>query len=369
MKVPFIDMARQYSQIKEEVDLAMHEAIENSSFILGQYVKKFEEGFSRFCGTNFAVGLNSGTAAIFIALKALGIGQGDEVITTPFSFIASSSAITHAGAKPVFADIEEDTYNISPKCILDAITKKTRAIIVVHLYGQCADMDAINKIAKKYNLYVIEDACQAHGAEYNGKKAGSMGDVGCFSFYPTKNLGCLGDGGLITTNNSEVYALAKMLRDHGQSKKYEHEIIGYNERLDSIQAAVLNIKLEYLEKWNQMRRKNVQLYNKYLDGTGVKCPVEKGYAKHVYNVYAIRAKSRLKLAEYLRSKNIETAIHYPILIPYQKAYAFLNIKQGLFPVAEGVAKDILALPIYPEIEESEIKYVAECIKEFEAIPN
>ena len=365
MEVKFVDLARQYSKIRMDVNSAMQEVIESSAFILSPHLKKFEEKFSGFCDSKVGIGTKSGTSALFLALKSLGIKEGDEVITTPFSFIASASSVSHAGAKPVFVDIDEDSYNINTSLIEKAITKKTKAIVAVHLYGQCADMGTINEIAGKHNISVIEDACQAHGATYKGKKSGSLGKAGCFSFYPTKNLGCFGDGGFITTNEEKIYSVLSLMRDHGQSRKYEHEVIGYNDRLDSIQAAILSVKLSYLEEWNESRRKNASIYNKYLRAnSGIIIPKENDSGKHVYNVYAIRVKNRDKLSDFLKQRKIGTTIHYPIPIPFQKAYDFLGAKRGSFPVAEKVAKEILALPIYPDLRKEEIEYVCESINDF-----
>ena len=361
--VPFVDLRRQYESIKIEIDNSVKEVIDNSAFILSSYLQNFENSFSKFCNVKFGIGTKSGTSALFLALKALGIKEGDEVITTPFSFIASASAISHTGANPVFVDIDEKSYNIDVNKIKNAITKKTKAIIPVHLYGQCADMDIINEIAEKYNLFVVEDACQSHGAEYKGKKSSSLGDAAAFSFYPTKNLGCFGDGGFITTNNEELYKKINLLRDHGQSKKYEHKLIGYNDRLDSLQAAVLSVKLKYLNKWNELRRKNSRLYSENFSSIDIVTPVEMNYNKHVYNVYAVRVKNRDKLIGFFKSKNIGFTIHYPIPIPFQKAYKFLKIKKGSFPIAEKVSKEIIALPIFPELREEEIRYVVESVKE------
>jgi len=365
MEVKFVDLARQYAKIRIEINNAIQGVIDNSAFILSPYLKKFEEEFAGFCNSKFGIGTKSGTSALFLALKSLGIKEGDEVITTPFSFIASASSITHTGAKPVFVDIDEHSYNINPPLIEKAITRKTKALVVVHLYGQCADMDSINEIANKHNIPVIEDACQAHGAKYKGRKAGSLGKAGCFSFYPTKNLGCFGDGGFIATNDEALYFTLSLMRDHGQARKYEHELIGYNDRLDSIQAAILSVKLKYLDEWNDSRRNNASIYNKYLqENSGVITPKEKNYGNHVYNVYAIRVKNRNNLFDFLKQRKIGTTIHYPIPIPFQKAYGFLGAKKGSFPVAEKVAGEIIALPIYPELRKEEIEYVCESINDF-----
>jgi dTDP-4-amino-4,6-dideoxygalactose transaminase len=364
MKVNFVDLKAQYQSIKPEIDSAIQDVISNTAFILGKAVADFEEKFAGYCGTKYCLGINSGTSALIMALKALDIGEGDEVITTPNTFIATAEAISYAGAKPVFVDIEEESYNLDPKKLKKAITGKTKAVIPVHLYGQPADMDPILEIAKKSGIAVIEDACQAHGAEYKGKRTGSLARVGCFSFYPGKNLGAYGEGGGITTDDEEIAQKVKMLRDHGSPKKFYHQYVGNNCRLEGIQGAVLKVKLKYLDQWNQARRKNAGLYRKYLAGTQVKLPQEMPYAKHVYHVFCIRVKNREKLIEFLSQKEIFTNIHYPIPIHLQKAYDFLGYKKGDFPVTEGCMDEILSLPMFAELTEEQIKYTADCIKEF-----
>jgi dTDP-4-amino-4,6-dideoxygalactose transaminase len=364
MKVNFVDLKAQYQTIKPEIDSAIQDVISNTAFILGKAVADFEGKFAEYCGVKHCLGINSGTSALIMAMKALGIGEGDEVITTPNTFIATAEAISYAGAKPVLVDIEDKSYNMDPGKLEKAITKKTKAIIPVHLYGQPADMDPILQIAKKHAVAVIEDACQAHGAEYKGKRTGSLGRVGCFSFYPGKNLGAYGEGGGVTTNDEDIAQKVKMLRDHGSPKKFYHEYIGNNCRLEGIQGAVLAVKLRHLDKWNDGRRKNADLYRKYLKGTEVGMPEEMPYAKHVYHVFCVRVKNREKLIDFLKEKGIFTNIHYPIPIHLQKAYDFLGYKQGDFPVTEGCMDQILSLPMFAELTEEEIKYTADCIKEF-----
>jgi dTDP-4-amino-4,6-dideoxygalactose transaminase len=360
MNIPFVNLKSQYLSIKEEIDRAIKSVIDNNAFILGNYVEEFEKNFAKFCGAKYAVGVNSGTAALYLALLAHGIGKDDEVITAPNSFFATAGAISQTGAKPVFVDINEDNYNIDASKIEKAITNKTKAIMPVHLYGQTADMGAIQKIAEKYNLIVIEDCCQAHGAEYNGKRT-PVGDIGCFSFYPAKNLGAFGEGGAIVMNNEEIANKIRLLRAHGESPKNTHLSIGYNYRMEGLQGAILNVKLKHLEEWNRARRKNAVLYNELLKG---KVITPKDNLGHAYHLYVIMHKERDALQEYLNSKGIMAGIHYPKPIHLQPAYAHLGYKEGDFPVAEKCAKEILSLPMCPELSEEEINYVADAINAF-----
>jgi len=319
--IPFVDLKAQYDSIKEEIDEAIQNVINNTSFIMGEELKKFEKEFASFCNTKYAIGVANGSDALILALKACGIGEGDEVITVPHTFISTAEAISNVGGKVVFIDIEPKTYTMDVSKIEEKINKKTKAIIPVHLYGQPADMDPIIELAKKYNLKVIEDAAQAHGAEYKGEKVGSIGDVACFSFYPGKNLGAYGDAGIVVTDNEEIAEKVKLLRNHGRiTKKYEHEIEGYSSRLDNLQAAILRIKLTYLNEWNDRRRNNAKKYNKLLSNIGgIITPYEADYAKHVYHLYVIRVvkEGRDKLREELKSKGIATGIHYPIPLHLQ----------------------------------------------------
>lgn len=365
MKVPFLDLKVQYNSLKAEITVALQEVMDNTAFAGGKFVAQFENNFANYCQTDFAIAVNSGTSALWLALLALGIGEGDEVITVPSTFIATAEAISFCGAKPVFVDIDDKTYNMNPELIEPAITGKTKAIIPVHLFGQPADMDPILAIAKKYGLNVIEDACQAHGAEYKGKRAGSMGDAGCFSFYPGKNLGAYGEGGAVITNKIEIYEKIGMLRDHGQSKKYYHAMIGWNARMDGFQGAILNVKLKSLELWNQARRNNAMLYNKLLNNVqGVVIPKEADYAKHIYHVYAIRVQNRDELMKFLVEKDIYTGIHYPIPVHLQEAYQFLGLGEGSFPVAEKCANEFISLPMFPELADEQIEYITAQIKQF-----
>ena len=364
--IPFVDLKAQYDSIKDEIDEAIQNILNNTSFIMGEELKEFEEEFAKFCDVKYAIGVANGSDALILALKACGIGEGDEVITVPHTFIATTEAITHVGGEIVFIGINPKTYTIDVSKIEEKISDKTKAIIPVHLYGQPADMDSILKIAKKYNLRIIEDAAQAHGAEYKGEKVGSIGDVGCFSFYPGKNLGAYGDAGMITTNDGEIAEKVKLLRNHGRiTKKYEHEIEGYSSRLDNLQAAILRVKLSHLNKWNESRRRNAKKYNELLSNIdGIITPYEADYAKHVYHLYVIRVKDRDRSREELKSKGIATGIHYPIPLHLQRAYNYLGYKNGDFPVTEKASQEILSLPMFAELNEEQIVKICRLIKKF-----
>jgi dTDP-4-amino-4,6-dideoxygalactose transaminase len=365
MKVPFLDLKVQYESIKEEIATAVQEVMNATAFAGGPFVKKFEAEFAQFCQTEQAVGVSSGTSALWLALRALGVSPGDEVITTPNTFIATAEAISFCGATPVFVDVDELSYNLDPALLESAITPRTKAIIPVHLFGQMADMDAIMEIARRHNLYVIEDACQAHGAEYKGRRAGSMGDLGCFSFYPGKNLGAYGEAGAVVTNRKDLADKIRMIRDHGQAKKYYHDVVGWNARMDGIQAAVLNVKLKHIEKWTEMRRQNAMLYNELLKNIeDVITPVEMAGARHVYHLYALRAAERENLIEYLKERDIHCGIHYPVPLHLQQAYRFLGYNKGDFPVAEKSSAEFVSLPMYPELSREQIEFVVSEIKQF-----
>ena len=364
MRVSFVDLKRQYEKIKNEIDNAIFKIVNDGDFILGKELEAFEKEFASYCDSKFCAGVNSGTSALYFALVALGITKGDEVILPANTFIAAAFAVSYTGANPVFVDIDKESYNIDAAKIKEKITKKTKAIVPVHLYGQTADINPILETAKKYDLKVIEDCCQAHGALYKGKKAGSIGDVGCFSFYPSKNLGAYGDGGAIVTSDEKILEKICMLRNYGQKVKYHHLIKGFNDRLDNIQAAVLRVKLKYLDKWNKIRIKHALLYNSLLEDTCAVIPVQKDYAKHVYHQYVIRTMERKNLSKYLNSKQISTFIYYPIPIHLQKAYSDLNCKKGTFPITEQYANEIISLPIFPELKQEEIGYVVSNVKEF-----
>ncbi len=367
-KVPFVDLKKQYEIIRDEIREAIEKVIEQTAFSGGHFVAQFENEFSNFCGCANTIGVGSGTEALWLSLHTLGITQGDEVITVPNTFIATAEAISFAGAQPVFVDIEENTYNMNTTLLEAAITPRTKAIIPVHLFGQMADMDPIMGVAKKYGLFVIEDACQAHGAEYKRRKAGSMGDLGCFSFYPGKNLGAYGEAGAIVTNNAEWANKMKIFRDQGQMKKYHHSMIGWNARMDGIQGAILSVKLKQLPKWNEMRRKHAQMYNILLKDTrSIVLPCEVEYAKHIYHIYAIRVQDRDSLIASLAKEEIYCGIHYPIPIHLQEAYQFLGLKEGSFPVAEQCAKEFVSLPMFPELTKEQIEYIVEAIKRYVAL--
>ncbi len=365
MNIPFVDLKSQYESIKGEIDTAISTVISQTAFIGGSHVKNFEEAFAKFCNVKYCIGVANGTDAIFIALKSLGIGKGDEVITAANSFIATSEAITLTGAKVVFVDINPQTYNIDARKIEEKVTPRTKAIIPVHLYGQPADMDPILSIAKKYNFKIVEDAAQAHGANYKGHQIGSIGDIACFSFYPGKNLGAYGDGGAVVTNNDEFALKIRMIANHGRVDKYDHEIEGVNSRLDGLQAAILEVKLKHLPKWTEMRRKNAYCYNKYLASIGLITPVEIDNIIAVYHLYIVRVKRELrqKFQAHLQSKGISTGIHYPIALPNLKAYAYLNHTENDFPEASKASQEIVSLPMFPELKESQIEYIVNIIKE------
>jgi dTDP-4-amino-4,6-dideoxygalactose transaminase len=362
MKVPFLNLKAQYDSIKDEIDAVIQEVLQSCAFAGGPFVERFERDFAAFCDCPYGIGVGSGTEAIWLALLALGIGPGDEVITVPNTFMATAEAISMCGARPVFVDIDHRTYNMNPALLENAITPRTKAIIPVHLFGQTADMDPIMDIARARRLFVIEDACQAHGAEYEGRRAGSLGEMACFSFYPGKNLGAYGEAGAVVTGNAELDAKIRTLRDHGQVKKYYHSAIGWNARMDGIQGAVLSVKLKHLGTWNAARRKNAHRYNELLRGFGITLPVEADHAKHVYHVYVVRVKGRDQVISGLAEKGINCGIHYPIPIHLQNAYSSLNLGAGSFPVAELCASEFLSLPMFPELSREQIEYVATQLK-------
>lgn len=363
MKVPFLDLKAQYESIKDEVAVAIQQVLEKTAFAGGPFVAQFEKEFAEFCGTKFCEGVGSGTDALWMSLLALGVGPGDEVITVPDTFIATAEAISFSGANPVFVDVDPLTYNMDPGKIEPAITPRTKVIIPVHLFGLMADMDPILEIARKHKLFVVEDASQAHGAEYKGRTAGSMGDAGCFSFYPGKNLGAYGEAGAVVTNNVELDKKIRMLRDHGQAKKYHHTYIGWNARMDGIQGAILSVKLKHLGKWTEARRRNARIYNELLQGVrGVVPPKDVPYEKHVYHLYAIRVAERDRLISALAEKEIFCGIHYPIPVHLLDAYKTLNLAKSSFPVAEKSASEFISLPMFPELTREQIDYVASEIK-------
>ena len=369
MKVPFIDLKLQYSALQVELQESWAEICQSAAFTLGPQVQQFEAAFAAFCEAKHAVGVANGTDALTLALAALGIGPGDEVITVVNSFIATAEAIAHAGARPVFADIDPKTYNIDIEQIEARITPQTRAIIPVHLYGQPADMDPILQIAERHGLYVIEDAAQSHGARYKGRRVGSLGHAACFSFYPSKNLGACGDAGAVVTSDDRIALAVRKLRDHGGIEKYQHDLLGYTSRLDTLQAAILLIKLRYLDKWNQLRQESARLYNEQLAGLpGIVTPFVLNDVTHVYHLYVIRVEqgSRDGLRQYAGKRGVQCGIHYPK--PIHLALAFSCLGRAEFPMAEKSAERILSLPMYPELAANQIKYVTEQINNYMNAP-
>jgi dTDP-4-amino-4,6-dideoxygalactose transaminase len=360
--IPFLDLKAQYLTIKPEIDAAVQRVLENSQFVLGPEVAEFEKEFAQYCHAKHCVAVNSGTSALHLSLLAADIGPGDEVITVPYTFVATVASIIYAGAKPVLVDVEPVTCTMDPAKIEGAITPRTKAIMPVHLYGQCADMDPILEIARKHKLIVIEDAAQAHGAEYKGKRAGTIGDMAIFSFYPGKNLGAYGEGGAVTTNNDEFAAKVRILRDWGQTRKYNHEFKGYNYRMEGMQGAILRVKLRKLEEWTETRRLSARKYNELLRGSGVETPVEVAGRRHVYHQYVIRMRDRDAAHEALAAEGIPTAIHYPIPAHLQPAYSDMGYRRGDFPVSERLGTEVLSLPNYPEMPQEHIKQIAAAVK-------
>jgi dTDP-4-amino-4,6-dideoxygalactose transaminase len=363
----FIDLDRPHRELKAKIDRALRDVFRRSDFILGKDVKLFEGEFAAYCGVKYAVGVSSGTDALLLALKSIDIKAGDEVIVPAFTFIATALAVTYTGALPVFADIEPDTYCLDAEKLEEVITPRTKAIIPVHLFGHPADMARILALAKKHNLKVIEDAAQAQGAvyRYRGtlKKAGALSDAGCFSFYPTKNLGACGDAGAIVTNQKKIYDKLLILRNCGRTSHYEHPVIGYNARLDTLQAAILRVKLKQLDAGNRLRRRKAKLYTRLLTGAdGITTPLEKNNAQHVYHLYVIRSRSRQRLCRRLKKHNVPFSIHYPIPLHLQKAYSSLGYGKGDFPASEQAAGEVLALPMHPYLDDKAIAYIARVIK-------
>jgi len=359
--IPYADLKAQYHSIKAEIDQAISGVLESSQFALGAEVVAFEKEFAAYCSAGDAVGVNSGTSALHLALLAAGVGPGDEVITTPFTFVATVATILYAGATPVYADIDPESYNLDPSKLEAAITARTKAIIPVHLYGQTADMESILKIARGRGIAVIEDAAQAHGAEYKGQRAGSLAELACFSFYPGKNLGAYGEGGAVVTSNPGYAKTVRLLRSWGESRRYYHDLRGYNYRMEGLQGAILRVKLRHLERWTEARRANAATYDLLLKDSGVTTPRQMPYARHVYCVYAIRTPHRDALAEALTAAGIQHGIHYPIPIHLQQAYRDARYCEGSFPVAERIAREVLSLPLYPELQRSQIEEVCEVV--------
>lgn len=357
MKVPFVDLRAQYQSIAGEIDAAIADVIGNTAFIGGRYVSRFEEAFASYCGARHCIGVGNGTDAIYIALRALEIGRGDEVITAANSFIATAEAITMIGARVVFVDCDPQTFNIDPRKVIHAVTPRTKAIVPVHLYGQPADMLALKEIADRNRLFIIEDAAQAHGAEINGKRVGAFGHAGCFSFYPGKNLGAYGDAGAIVTDSEELATKCRMIANHGRIKKYDHDFEGINSRLDGLQAAVLSVKLKHLDAWTEKRRRVASRYKELLKDAAVATPIEAPDMRHVYHLFVIRLSHRDAVMAKLKAEGIDTGVHYPIALPNLKAYNYLKHKPEDFPVSTGYSKEIMSLPMFPEIGDDRIEYV------------
>lgn len=360
--IPYADLKAQYLALKPEVHAALERVFENSAFILGAEVEAFENEFAAYQQARHAVGVNSGTSALHLALLAAGIGPGDEVITVPFTFVASVAAILYTGARPVYVDIDPVTFNMDPALIERAITPRTKAILPVHLYGQAADMDPILEIARRRNLVVIEDACQAHGAEYKGRRVGALGDIGCFSFYPAKNLGAAGEGGCVVTQRDDLAAKVRSLRNWGQKDRYLYVDRGYNYRLEGMQGAILRVKLRHLDAWTEARRSRAALYRKELAGADFQTPKEMAYARHVYHVFTIASPHREELRQSLANQGIQTAVHYPLPVHLHDVYRDPAFPAGSLPNAEEAARQVLCLPIYPELSDASVREVAAALR-------
>lgn len=362
--IPLVDLKAQYESIRDEIDVAISEVLESSQFILGPKVEAFEADFAAYCQTRFAFGVNSGTSALHLALLAAGVGPGDEVITVSYTFVATVAAVRYTGATPIFVDIDPLTCNIDPAKIEAAITPRTRVIMPVHLYGTCADMVPILDIARRHQLIVIEDAAQAVGAEYRGRRAGSMGDLACFSFYPGKNLGAYGEGGAVVTNDEKYVEVIKQLRDQGQSAKYLHERVGYNYRMEAIQGAVLGVKLKHLDDWTTARHRHAKVYDRELADSGVRLLAEPAGCKSVYHIYALFTEQRDGLRDYLNANGISTGIHYPIAVHRQHGFSNLGFGAGDLPNTEQVCREVLSLPMYPELAAETVMQIADSVRQF-----
>ncbi len=370
MRIPLLDLSSQYRRIDREVEKRINKVIKSQRFILGDEISALEDGVSRYCGTRYGIGVASGSDAILLSLMAAGIGRDDTVVTTPYTFFSTAGSIALLGARPVFVDVEPDTFNIDPNRLEESLKSigRAKAVIPVHLYGQSCDMDAVMEVAERFDLKVIEDAAQAIGAVYKEKMAGSIGDTGCISFFPTKNLGGFGDGGMVVTDDKELAERIRMLRVHGSPERYRHSIVGRNSRLDEIQAAVLNVKLKYLDIWTEERRENARRYNALIQEAGLNdkviTPKENSNSKHVYNQFVIRVKSRDRLKKHLADNGIGSEVYYPIPLHLQDCFSYLGYKRGDFPVAERASQESLALPVYPELKESDQVAVVSCVKDF-----
>lgn len=362
--VPYFDLAAQIRSVRKEIDAAVAKTLDHCSFCLGPDVAQFEKDFAAFCGAEHAVGFNSGTSALHVAMLLLGVGPGDEVITTPFTFVATSWGISYAGAKPVYVDIDDQTFNLNPELIERAITPRTKAVLPVHLYGHPFDLDPILTICRKHKLPLVEDAAQAHGAKYRGKIIGAFGAMSCFSFYPGKNLGACGEGGALVTNDKALAARARSLREHGSTVRYYHDEIGYNYRMEGLQGAALGVKLKHLPNWTEARRQNARRLHELLAGTPLQLPVEADYAESAWHLYVVRHPRRDELKRHLETNGVGCALHYPVPLHLQKCYAMLGYLPDDFPVAEKAARECLSLPIYPELTDEQLQRIAAVIKDF-----
>ncbi len=365
--IAFSDLSLQYLSIKEEIDEAVKRVLTSGWFILGEEVKAFEEEFAAYVGSSYGVGVGSGTEALHLALLACGVGPGDEVITVSHTAVATIAGIELTGARPVFVDVDPLSYTLDPSQLEDKITPATKVVVPVHLYGQVAEMDPILAVARRHGLKVVEDAAQAHGAEYQGRKAGSLADLGCFSFYPTKNLGAYGDGGMVVTNDRSLAQRVSLLRQHGWARRYVSTIRGLNSRLDELQAAILRVKLRWLDEWNIVRRRHARLYDQLLQDTTIITPVEMEYGKHCYHLYVIRCEHRDQLQQFLREKGVSTLVHYPMPVHLQEAYQDLGLREGALAVTEQCAREVLSLPVSPEVSEEQIKTVCDLIAGFQSV--
>jgi dTDP-4-amino-4,6-dideoxygalactose transaminase len=362
--IPYLDLAAQMRPLRKEIDAAIARTLDQCSFCLGPDVVQFEKDFAKACGAQHCVGFNSGTSALHVALLLHGVGAGDEVITTPHTFVATSWAISYVGAKPVYVDIDDATFNLDPARVERAITPRTKALLPVHLYGHPCDLDPLLEIARRHKLPLVEDACQAHLAKYKGKTVGTFGEISCYSFYPGKNLGAYGEGGALVTNNAAFAARARSLREHGSTQRYYHDEIGFNYRMEGIQGAVLGVKVKHLDEWTRARRRVAHRYHELLAGTPLKLPREAAWAESAWHVYVVRHPRRDELKKHLETNRIGSALHYPLPLHLQKCYASLGYKQGDFPIAEQAARECLTLPIYPELTDAQIERVAASVKEF-----
>jgi dTDP-4-amino-4,6-dideoxygalactose transaminase len=361
--IPYLDLKAQYRTIQKEIEEAVKSVLESGYFVLGEEVAAFEQSFAAYCQTRFAVAVNTGTSALHLALLAAGVGPGDEVITTSLTFVATAAAVAYTGAKPVFVEIDPDTLNLDARKAAQAVTPRTKALLPVHLHGKPVDMALLLEISKKNNIALIEDAAQAHGAEFQGRRAGSMGLAGCFSFYPGKNLGAYGEGGAVTTNDEGIAKKIRLLRDWGAEKRYHHDVKGFNFRMESLQGAILRVKLKHLEKWTQARQALAKRYDEKLKGLPLEVPQTPPGVRHVYHVYAILAEKRDQLQQYLEGRGVQTNIHYPIPVHLQKAYADLGYKAGDFPATEKACDRLLSLPLYPEMTEAQVDEVVQAVRD------